>query len=122
MDLYHEVENFNRTAVTDDIVKLVDPTDFDILTAMSDGKRQTAPNLATILDKRRQYMNDRLSSLASQDLISKVGPSPRSGMYEINEYGKRALQYRDLYSHNKGPQFRKLVHGQLDPDDLRDDD
>lgn len=108
--------------MNDDVVKLVDPTDFDILRVLSDGKRQTAPNLAEILGQKRQYMNDRLASLASNQLVEKVGPSPRSGMYVITDYGRRALKHRDLYSNQKQVEFGKLVRGELEPDDLTEDE
>lgn len=99
-------------------MKLVDPTDFDILEVMSDGKRQTAPNLAEILGKQRQYMNDRLADLAGKQLVEKVGPSPRSGMYEITERGRIALKHRELYSHQKTDEFRKLIDGDIDASEL----
>lgn len=91
------------------IVKLVVPTDFEILEAMSNGQRQTAPNLAEILDRRRQYMNDRLSNLSSIELVRKVGPSDRSGMYEITSRGLIALEFREDYEHEKASDFAKLV-------------
>lgn len=91
------------------IVKLVVPTDFEILEVMSNAQRQTAPNLAEILDQRRQYMNDRLSNLASMGLVRKVGPSDRSGMYEITLRGLVALKFREQYEHEKASDFAKLV-------------
>lgn len=104
--------------MTTELVKLVDPTDFQILEVLSDGNRQTAPNLAEILDKRRQYMNDRLAELAGKQLVEKVGPSPRSGMYVITEQARRAIEYRDLYEEATADEFGKLVAGELDRDDL----
>lgn len=104
--------------MNDDSVKLVDPTDFDVLEVMSDGKRQTAPNLAELTGRKRQYMNDRLSALAGHQLVRSVGPSDRSGMYEITDRGRRALEYRDLYSHSKAVEFGKLVAGELSKDEL----
>lgn len=95
------------------IVKLVVPTDFEILEVMSNAQRQTAPNLAEILDQRRQYMNDRLSNLASMGLVRKVGPSDRSGMYEITLKGLIALEFRDQYGHEKASDFAKLVDTHL---------
>lgn len=94
-------------------MKLVVPTDFEILEAMSDSKRQTAPNLAEILDRERQYMNDRLADLAGKGLIKKVGPSERSGMYEITTRGRIALEHKGEYSHDSAHAFRELVESEL---------
>lgn len=90
-------------------VKLVLPTDFEILEALADGKRQTAPNLAAILDRERQYMNDRLSALAGYGLVEKVGPSERSGMYVISDRGRTALEHRNAYAHSETLEFAQLV-------------
>ena len=45
-------------------MKLAVPTDFDILDALSDGRRNTAVNLSHILNKNRSYINTRLPVLA----------------------------------------------------------
>ncbi|EJN61567.1 helix-turn-helix domain-containing protein [Halogranum rubrum] len=90
-------------------MKLVDPTDFEILEVMSEGKRQTAPNVAAHLDRKRQYMNDRLSALAGMGLVERVGPSKRSGMYVITTKGRVALNLRDQYSHADTDRFAELV-------------
>lgn len=97
-----------------DVVKLVVPTDFEILEAMSDGKRQTAPNLAELLDKDSKYMNNRLAELAGKGLVEKVGPSNRSGMYVITERGKIAYEHRDEYSHDSAREFGALVEKGLE--------
>lgn len=90
-------------------MKLVIPTDFDILEAMSNGRRQTAPNLAAILDKESTYMNNRLAELAAKGLVEKVGPAKRSGMYVITDRGLTALQLRDEYSHAAAREFGELI-------------
>ena len=95
--------------MTDEVVKLVVPTDFEILDAMSDGKRQTAPNLGEILDRESRYMNNRLAELAGKGLVEKVGPSDRSGMYVITEEGRAALALQDEYSHDRTQEFDELV-------------
>lgn len=95
------------------VVKLVVPTDFEILEAMSDGKRQTAPNLAAILERESTYMNNRLAELAGHGLVEKVGPSERSGMYVITERGRVALEHRDEYSHDSAREFGELVDSAL---------
>lgn len=78
-------------------MKLAVPTDFEILSALSDGKRNNAVNLAALLDKNRSYINTRLPVLADYQLVERVGPAPNSGLYEITELGKAAAQYRDVY-------------------------
>lgn len=90
-------------------MKLVIPTDFQILEVMADGKRQTATNLGELLDKDSRYMNNRLAELAGHGLVEKVGPSERSGMYVITERGQVALEHRDEYSHDSAPEFGELV-------------
>lgn len=97
-----------------DSLKLVLPTDFEILEEMCDGNRQTAPNLAALLDRQRQYMNDRLSALAGYGLVEKVGPSDRSGMYTITKRGLAALKHKDEYSHDQAHEFAKIVQRTAD--------
>lgn len=90
-------------------MKLVVPTDFEVLEVMSDGRRQTAPNLAALLDRESTYMNNRLAELAGHGLVERVGPSERSGMYAITERGRAALEHRDEYSHDSAREFGELV-------------
>jgi predicted transcriptional regulator len=78
-------------------MKLVDPTDFEILQALSDGKRNTAANLAIELDRDRAYLNSRLPVLADYGLLNQVGPAERSGLYEITERGIAAAKHREAY-------------------------
>ena len=95
-------------------VKLVDPTDFDILRAMSDGKRQTATNLGATIDKDSRYMNNRLAELAGDGLVEKVGPAPNSGMYMVTPRGLAALDHRDEYNHETADEFGQLVTEKAD--------
>ncbi|WP_435147189.1 ArsR family transcriptional regulator [Halobaculum sp. P14] len=97
--------------MTKKTVKLVVPTDFEILEAMSDGKRQSAPNLAEILDRDSRYMNNRLSELSAGGLVEKVGPSDRSGMYVITEKGQSALEHQEEYSHQTAEEFDEKISG-----------
>lgn len=94
-------------------LKLVCPTDFDILEAMSDGKRQTATNLAAIIDRDSRYMNNRLADLAAIGLVEKVGPSPRSSMYTITDRGRITLAHRDEYDHDTALEFARTVDAEL---------
>lgn len=75
-------------------MRLAEPTDFEILEALSNGKRNTAANLSYVLDKDRSYINTRLPILADYDLVERVGPAPNSGLYEITERGAAVLDIR----------------------------
>ncbi|AOW79645.1 phage PhiH1 repressor protein [Halodesulfurarchaeum formicicum] len=76
-------------------MRLAEPTDFEILEALSDGKRNTAANLSYILDKDRSYINTRLPILADYGLVDRVGPAPNSGLYEITERGIAVIDIRE---------------------------
>lgn len=78
-------------------MKLVDPTDFQLLKALSDGKRNTAANLAVELDRNRAYLNSRLPVLYDYGLVEQVGPAERSGLYEITDKGKIVARHREEY-------------------------
>ncbi|MFB6252116.1 MAG: winged helix-turn-helix transcriptional regulator [Halobellus sp.] len=82
-------------------MKLVEPTDFEILSALADGRRNNAVNLAHRLDKNRSYVNTRLPVLHDYGLIERVGPAPNSGLYEITDKGRAVLQHRDVYSRDR---------------------
>lgn len=110
-------ENFSAYKMDWKTVKLVVPTDFDILEAMSNGKRQTAPNLAEILDRESKYMNNRLAELAGGGFVKKVGPAERSGMYTITDRGRIALEHRAEYTHESAQEFAKLVDEKLEQED-----
>ncbi|ELZ90378.1 phage PhiH1 repressor protein [Haloferax mucosum ATCC BAA-1512] len=94
-------------------MKLAVPTDFDILEALSDGRRNTAVNLSYILDKNRSYINTRLPILADYGLLARVGPAPNSGLYEITEKGLVVLDNRDQYR-TEGVDFDALVESTLE--------
>jgi len=79
-------------------MRLVQPTDFEILDALSDGRRNTAANIAHMIDKNRAYINTRLPILADYGLLSRVGPAPNSGLYEITDRGVAALDNRGTYN------------------------
>jgi len=73
-------------------VRLVDPTDFQILEALSDGRRNIAANIAIELDKDRAYVNTRLPELEDYGLIERIGPAQNSGLYEITDEGRETLE------------------------------
>ena len=73
-------------------MRLVDPTDFQILEALSDGRRNIAANIAIELDKDRAYVNTRLPELEDYGLIERIGPAQNSGLYEITDEGRETLE------------------------------
>lgn len=92
-------------------MKLVDPTDFEILEVLNDRGRNTAQNVALILDKNRGYINTRLPVLASFNLVTRIGPAENSGLYEITDRGREVLNHRDAY---QDADFEELVDQKLD--------
>lgn len=78
-------------------MKLVYPTDFEILEFLAEAGRNNAVNIAVGLDRDRSYINTRLRTLAEKDLVDRVGPAERSGLYEISERGAAAVEYREAY-------------------------
>lgn len=78
-------------------VNLVQPTDFLILDVLAEHGRNVAPNIALHADLNKGYVNTRLPDLLDYGLVRKVGPSERSGLYEITDKGRRALDHRDEY-------------------------
>lgn len=93
-------------------MKLAVPTDFDILDALSDGRRNTAVNLSYVLDKNRSYINTRLPILADYELVERVGPAPNSGLYEITQKGRIVVELREKYR-TEGVDFDALVDERL---------
>jgi len=94
-------------------MKLASPTDFNILEALSDGKRNTAANLAIEIDRDRAYINTRLPILADYGLIDRIGPAENSGLYEITERGLAALAHREAYEEDD-VDFDSLVQRELE--------
>lgn len=78
-------------------MKLAQPTDFEILEALADGRRNNAVNISHIIDKKRAYINTRLPILTDYGLLERVGPAPKSGLYVITEKGRLVIQHRDKY-------------------------
>ena len=89
-------------------MKLVDPTDFDILELLNEG-RNVATNVATELDQDRAYINTRLPQLQDYGLVDKIGPADNSGLYELTDRGRAAITYREQYEHVDTDQFEALV-------------
>jgi DNA-binding MarR family transcriptional regulator len=74
------------------------PTGAEILDALSDGRRDTAVNLAHAFDAARPYLVARLSLLADRGLVERVGPAPTSDLYRITPSGRAALQSARPYA------------------------
>lgn len=90
-------------------MKLRQPTDFLILQELEDKGRNVATNLAAHTGKSRKNINTRLPVLEDYDLVEKIGPAERSGLYEITALGKKALVYRDQY--DEADDFEALIEG-----------
>lgn len=94
-------------------MKLVTPTDFDILSVLSDGKRNNAVNIAHELDQDRAYINTRMPVLKDYGLIRTVGPAPTSGLYEITEKGLIAVRNQEVYESDQRD-FGEFLEEQLE--------
>jgi len=92
-------------------IQLVQPTDFQILDALIDGRRDTAANLAVSCDKDRNYINTRLPVLAGEGFLQRIGPAENSGLYQITPRGVAAIQNRPVYNTNRD-RFEMLLNEQ----------
>lgn len=90
-------------------MRLRQPTDFLILEALQAQGRNVATNLAHHTDKSRKNINSRLPVLADYELVEKIGPAQRSGLYEITKKGRIALMYQDKY--DEVEDFGALIEG-----------
>ena len=79
-------------------MKLTQPTDFEVLDSLSDGKRDVAANIAQRLQKNRAYLNTRLPHLNDYGLVEQIGPAEKAGLYEITEKGLLVVEHQDLYN------------------------
>ena len=96
-------------------MKLTSPTDFEILVALSNGKRNNATNLSHILDKNRPYINTRLPVLTDYGLVERIGPAPNSGLYVITEKGRVVADMQSAYN-DEETDFEAMLDRRL-PDD-----
>lgn len=94
-------------------MKLVVPTDFEILSVLADEKRNNAVNIAHELDRDRAYINTRLPVLEDYGLIRTVGPAPTSGLYEITEKGLVAANNQSVYEDEK-QDFERFLEQKLE--------
>lgn len=93
------------------IVRLRRPTDFLVLEALHSFGRNVAPNLAEITGKSRKNVNNRLPVLADYGLVRRVGPAETSGLYELTDRGRAAMQLREQYE--DAEDFEALVERRL---------
>lgn len=96
-------------------VKLTTPIDFEILSAMNDGKRHTAPELSESLEWKSNYIGNELRKLEGDGLVERV---KTSSMYTLSDTGRRALRFREDYKHQKANRWGMLVRGELSVDDM----
>jgi len=94
-------------------MKLVNPTDFEILEVLDDTGRNTAKNISVVLDKDRSYINSRLSRLADDELVRRVGPAENSGLYEPTDRGEVVV---DHWTSTEDPtlDFESLIEQELE--------
>jgi len=93
---------------------LTDPTDFDILEILTEG-RNVPSNLAARLEKSQGYISGQLPKLADQNLVRRIGPAERAGLYEITDRGRLALEFRHRYG--DVDDFEAIIDGHLESDD-----
>jgi predicted transcriptional regulator len=93
-------------------VKLSRPVDFDVLDALNEHGRNVARNLQHHIEASRAHINNRLPYLNDYGLVEKIGPDEDSGLYEITEKGRVALDLRDEYDRSD-TDFDELVEREL---------
>lgn len=93
-------------------MKLAEPTDFDILETLDERGRNTAQNVAIVLEKNRGYVNTRLPHLAELGLVERIGPAKNSGLYELTSKGRLVLEHYDEYGESKAD-FQELIERKL---------
>lgn len=90
-------------------MKLTQPTDFEILEAFEEHGRNVPANIAIHIDKDRPYINTRIPALHDHGLLSYIGPAEKTGLYELTDRGKAALNHRDVYNEVGPTDFGELV-------------
>ncbi|GGJ05140.1 hypothetical protein GCM10008995_13730 [Halobellus salinus] len=101
-------------------MRLSTPVDFEILNALSNGRRNTAANLSKIIDRSRSYINTRLPVLADYGLVTRIGPAENSGLYEITDKGLVATANREAYARDD-VDFDELVERKVEQRRASDD-
>jgi predicted transcriptional regulator len=88
-------------------------TDFKILNVLASGKRNVAANVALEIDVDRGYINSRFGYLLSEDLVERVGPKKRSGLYEITSKGQVVVEHKEVYFADDSDDFESFVEQQV---------
>lgn len=88
-------------------------TDFKILNVLASGKRNVAANVALEIDVDRGYINSRFGYLLSEDLVERVGPKERSGLYEITSKGQVVVEHKEVYFADDSDDFESFVEQQV---------
>lgn len=101
----------------DRAVKLIRPTDFDVLEVFSDGEQDLGRNVAKTLDRDRSYINTRLAHLEGNHMLERIGPSENSGLYRITSRGLAALDLRDGY--DSGREWEELIDDRAEDFEIR---
>ncbi len=92
---------------------LSEPTDFDILEILTEGRNVPA-NIAARLEKSQGYISGQLPKLADHDLVRRIGPAERAGLYELTDRGRAALELRAQYA--DADDFAALIDTHLESD------
>lgn len=93
-------------------MRLRQPTDFLILEALHTYGRNVATNISKTTGKSRKNVNNRLPVLADYGLVRKVGPAERSGLYEITDEGRAAVELREEY--DRTGDFEAMIERRLE--------
>lgn len=93
---------------------LSEPTDFDILEILTEGRNVPA-NIAARLDKSQGYISGQLPKLADHGLVERIGPAERAGLYELTERGEAAAELRHRYGETDD--FAALIDEHLETDE-----
>jgi len=93
-----------------DGVRLVVPTDFEILEVLAGGQRENPKNLGTLLSKENNYMAKRLRALEGHGLVEEIHDST---MFVITAKGRAALHLRSQYDHSRTQEFAREVEEEL---------
>jgi len=90
------------------MMRLTDPTDFEVLEALEDG-RNVASNIAIEIERDRAYINTRLPHLADHGLVDRIGPAEKSGLYELTPRGEAVISHRPEYAELDSQAFERLI-------------
>ncbi|MFC7188204.1 ArsR family transcriptional regulator [Halorubrum yunnanense] len=114
--MYHGPNGQVNTAVkiTEVVMRQLNTTDLEVLTVLAEGGRNVSPNIAVEIDKNRAYLNTRVLMLLDYDLVTRVGPSKNSGLYEITEKGQIVVEYRDQFDPQAKSEFTELIDAKYD--------